>query len=873
MRLAPLICTALWAFAAVLPAGVHAQDPARLGADVVPTFEAIRLDLDASKKDYSGSVRIELRVRAACDSFRLHAREMTLTRVTLRSRGTIIPTTWRTAEIGLLTVHVAKPLAPGTCTLEIAFTNDFDTRATSLYRLEAAGNAYVFSQFEAADARAAFPCWDEPSFKIPWQVTLTVPKAHRAISNMLAARDTVIGEKRRVVFHRTPPLPSYLVAIATGPLETVPIRGLPVPGRVVTIKGSSRLAAQAGKETPAILAALERYFARKYPYQKLDLIAVPEFAAGAMENAGAITFREDILLMDPKTMSPEQRLGLISTTAHELAHMWFGDLVTMTWWDDLWLNESLGSWMGDKITDEVAPEFHVGIDQVNGALGAMGTDSRLTTHAIRSTVLATDNLDQTFDELAYQKGQAVIGMIERWLGPETFRKGVVSYVSVHAFGSTTADDLWAEFSKSAGRDISSVANSFLDQPGVPIVSLEPLAGGQVRLSQRRFLNFGLTEPGRALWRLPLTLRYPVGERMVTQSLVLADSVQTVHLEAGAAPAWIHPSADEKGYYRWSVPGSMLDSLAEHAQRWLSTRERVGFVGNLRALLAAGQVRGDQFLGVLSSFAGDPEPEVVTAVLGGLAGIKDAFVTDQTQKDFAAYIRRTLRPALDRIGMEPAKGEPQAITRMRPWLMAWLCDEGEDVQVLERVRSFAQSYMQDRTSIDPSLADAAISLAALHGDASLFEEYRKRFESAQIPDERQRYLYGLSSFTDTALVRQAVDCALDGPMRPQEVMSIPYGIGQRPEFRDRVFEWTLEHYDAIVSRIPPVDVIYLPWQASGCSTERAAKAREFFSVPPHSPSGTLKELEKMEAAVKDCVSLHEREGAAAARYLSQFAEKK
>ncbi|HEY3217098.1 MAG TPA: M1 family metallopeptidase [Candidatus Eisenbacteria bacterium] len=871
MRSFPLLVAGwLMIGSAMAAPDVHAEDPARLGRDVVPTFESIQLDLDAAKTEYSGRVRIDLRAHAPADSFRLHAREMSLTRVTLRGHGAVIPAAWREGETGLLTVRPAKRLAPGTYTLEIAFTNDFNTRATSLYRVATGGNAYVFSQFEAPDAREAFPCWDEPSFKIPWQVTLTVPKAHRAFSNTLAARDTVIGEQRRVVFHRTPPLPSYLLAIATGPLETVPIRGLSVPGRVVTIQGSGRLAAEAARETPAILAALERYFGRKYPYEKLDLLAVPEFTAGAMENAGAVTFREEILLMDPKTMSPSQRRGFIGTTAHELAHMWFGDLVTMEWWDDIWLNESFASWMGDKITDEVAPEFHVGIEQVNGALSAMSTDSRLTAHAIRGSVLATDNLDQIFDVLAYQKGEAVIGMLERWLGPDTFRKGVQSYIKEHASGNATADDLWAALSKAAGRDVSSVAKSFLDQPGVPLVTIETLPDGQVRLSQRRFLNYGLTEPGRALWRIPVTLRYPLGDRVVAQNLVLDDSVQTVRLENGATPAWINPNADEKGYYRWLVPPGMLDALAKEAPQRLAPRERIGFVGNLRALLAAGQIHGDQFLNVLSTFAGDPEPEVVQAVVGGIGGVKSAFVTDETRKDFAAYVRRTLRPALDRIGAEPAKDEPQTVALLRPALMAWLGDDGEDSQVLDRARSLAQSYLKDRSSIDPSVADVAIGLAALRGDASLFEAYRQGFESARIPAERQRYLKGLSSFTDPALVGRAMRYALEGPMRPQEVMSIANGVGSRLEFRDLALQWTLEHYDAIVARIPAWHVIYLPWQGGGCSAGRAAKAREFFSVPAHSPVGTAKEVDKMLAVVNDCVSLHEREGAAAARYLSQLA---
>jgi alanyl aminopeptidase len=862
----------LLAMTALVPslAAAAANDPARLGQDVVPTFQSLALDLDPDQKTYSGTARFELSVKAASDSFRLHARDMTLTRVALRQGKATVPITTRAGEIGLLTLRAAKPLAKGAATLEIDFTKDFDTRANSLYRVEARGRAYAFTDFEPDDARGAFPCFDEPAFKIPWQVTVTIPKEHGAFSNTLPEKETVVGEKRVVVFRRTPPLPTYLVAVITGPFDTLPIAGLSVPGRIVAVEGSAHLGAQAAKETPPILDALERWFGSKYPYGKLDLIAVPEFSAGAMENAAAVTYRENRLLIDPRSMSPAQRRGLIGITAHELAHMWFGDLVTMAWWDDLWLNESFASWMADKITEEVAPEFRVSVDGVGDAQRAMATDSRLTTRPIRATQLATDNLTQNFDVLSYQKGQAVLEMLERWLTPEKLRDGVRAYIAAHANANATAADLWAALSKAAGQDVAAVAGTFLDQPGVPIVTVEPLGQGRVRLAQRRFLNHGLEEPGRALWRIPVTLKYEAGGRARTQDVLLADSVQTVRLEDGAIPAWIHPNAEEKGYYRWSVPDGMLAALAEGAEKSLSLRERIGFVGNLRALLAAGQVPGDRFLATLGGFARDPEPEVVAAVLEALTGVIHPFVMTETRGDFAAYVRSTFRPALERIGMEPRPGEPPTVSVLRPRLMQWLGDEGRDPRVLERGRALAAAYMKDPAAVDPSLHQAALELAALRGDAALLQTYQSRFEKAGTPTERQHFLAALGAFADTAVAPRALAYALRGPLRPQEILSVANALGMRPELRDVVFEWTLENYDAIASRIPPSSVPNLPRQAGGCSLERVERARAFFAAPARNPLGTAKELERTEAIVRECVSLHQREGAAAARYLRQVA---
>src|SRR5207247_4365615 len=375
-------------------------------------------------------------------------------------------------------VASSRPHAPGSYALDVDFTAKFNLQAASLYRLKVENDWYSFTQFEATDARGAFPCWDEPEFKIPFQITLVVPEAHLAIGNTPIESETVADGQKTVVFEKTPPLPAYLLAIATGPLETVPIEGMRVAGRIVTIKGASGLAAEAARVTPPLVAALEKYFGIPYPYRKLDLLAVPEFWPGAMENAGAITFADQILLIDPHVASGDQKRRLVSIAAHELAHMWFGDLVTMRWWDDLWLNGSFASWMGGKIGDQVFPGGRLQIAQVGGMQSAMRSDGRLSTRAMRQPIEGVENLHQLADELTYDKGQAVLTMFEAHLGPETFRKGVVAYLKAHEWGSATASDLWASLSKTAGRDVAEPMATCLDQPGAPLVAAHLLPGGQ-----------------------------------------------------------------------------------------------------------------------------------------------------------------------------------------------------------------------------------------------------------------------------------------------------------------------------------------------------------------------------------------------------------
>jgi alanyl aminopeptidase len=837
----------------------------RLGTDVAPVFQAVRLTADARKPDYTGSVRIELDVRRPVAGFSLHAREIDVRRLALTGPAGAVEVTHKSGDRGRLDVTAAAPLRPGPHVLEIDFANEYDTRATGLYKVAVDGESYLFTQFEADDARQAFPCWDEPAFKIPYQLTVVMPESHSAVSNTPPASETVEGGQRTVVFGRTKPLPSYLLALATGPLEYVPIPGMSVPGRVVTVKGASGLAGEAVRVTPPLLAALERYFGRPYPYEKLDLIAVPEFWPGGMENAGAVTFRDNILLLDTRGASAQQRRQLVEINAHELAHMWFGDLVTMEWWDDLWLNESFASWMGDKAAAEAFPEFRTSVASVLGTQRAMNTDARTTARAIRQPVTSLDNLLQAADELAYQKGQAVLTMVETWVGREAFRRGVLDYLAAHEWKSATAADLWNALSKAAGKDVAGMLSTFLDQPGVPLVTVESIEGGRVRLTQRRFANQGVS-PAAATWQIPVGLKYETTGKVRTRVVLLTGPSATVSLEG--PPAWVHPNAEESGYYRWSVPAAARRALAGGGQRTMTVRERVGFIGNASALLDAGALRGDEYLELLVPFARDTEPEVVGAVVGALGKVKAAFVTPELEATFAGYVRRLLGPALERVGKDRRPNEAEAVSLLRPPLLLWLGRDGRDPAVLEHAGKVAAAYLADPASADPSVVGVALMLRALSGDRALFDEYRRRVETATVPAERERFLAALGYFRAPELVEEALRFAVSGPLRPQEIFEIPEGVGTAVVNEERPYRFVTENYEAIKAKLPPMFLVFMPHFARGCSEGLARSAAAFFAQPGHAAPGTEKEMAKVAEAVRDCAALRSREGAAVAAYLRQ-----
>lgn len=856
--------TALLAGLLVTCLAVAPASAARLATDVVPTFQSIELKLDPSLKDYSGSIRAELSVKKSTRTVQLHSQGQKLESVTLTQGGKAIPVTREYGDRGLLTLNAETPLAPGAAALEIRFTHVYNTQAVSLYKTEKGGQGYLFSQMQADHAREAFPCWDEPGFKIPWQFTLKVPVGQEALCNTPVEKETTADGWRTIVFRKSPPLPSYLLAIAAGTFEYVPIPGCGVPARVVTIKGQSHLAGYAVEVTPRTLRGLEAYFERPYPYEKLDLIAVPEFWAGAMENAGAITYRDQILLIDPKAASTYQRKDLLRVNTHELAHMWFGDLVTLSWWDDMWLNESFADWLGDKFVDQLFPEFKHGLDELQDIQQIMKADARPSTEAIRIRAETGDDAMRAVG-VAYNKGKAVLGMFEHWIGPEKFRKGIVSYIKAHEWGSAEAKDLWLALEKSSGKDVTAMMEGYVDQNGLPLVTVEPTEGG-IRLSQRRLLDYGVQSEART-WRIPMTIRYSDGATVKTAQTVLEAEPQILRLEGAAKLAWVMPNAGARGYYRWDVPGDMLMKLAADADRLMDPAERIAFLGNLQALLDAGELHGDEYLRLLGEMASDPEPLVASSVIASLGEVRLSFVPDDLRPAFAAYVRRTLSPMAERFGLEKKKGEEEAVSLLRPQLLAWMGREGRDPATLAYADQVAAKFMADPTSVDPALAGTALQLHAMRGDRALFDRYRTAAEEAKVPAVRQRYIGALGHFEDPAIEEAALQYAIDGPLRPTEWGVIPLSVGQRSDrHADRTFAWFRQNYDKLAGRVPPAYRTFFANYGGGCSAERLSIAQSFFGDPSRTVQGMDKQLQKVAERVHGCIGLREREGAGVSAYL-------
>ena len=845
-----------------MPAGD--ADPFRLSQDVVPIAQTLTLHIDPENTDYSGNTTIALQLANESATIRLHAKDMQINSLQLLRNDQAIEVRHESGEHGLLTIQASEPFAPGKYELQIAFSNNFNEDGVGINRTEQDGRHYIFSQFEAIDARQAFPCFDEPGFKFPWQMTMVVPTGVTPITNTPVASVTEQDGQQTVVFESTPPLPSYLIAVAVGPFELVPIDGMSIPGNVVVPKGKSHLAASAVETTPPLLAFLEDYFGEPYPFKKLDLIATNQAFSGAMEHPGAITYSDFFLLLDENASAAQKSL-LIKITAHELAHQWFGNLVTMRWWNDLWLNESFADWMGDKASVAVYPDFAIELPELRTLFQVMDQDARSTTKPIRHDFKSTDNFEDGV-YLSYYKGKAVLGMFEEAVGAEVFRDGVVRYLRKYSRGNAAADDLWAEINAGAEFDLAGGLAGFVNQPGIPLLSVTDKGDGRFEFAQSRLLaGAEPAEPSR--WVLPMHYKYALGDRVVTAALVVDDPVELVQLDADVA--WIMPSADQRGYYRWSIPDEMLLRLGEDAATHLNVRERMGLLTNLWALLGADKLDGDTYLAAMRGVAKDADPAVISALLDQLSNVQATLITAELREPFAIFLRELLSPTLARIGTATIPGEDSAVTELRAQVLLWLADYGRDETARAVITSLADRYVAGSISAS-DLAAVALRTAARWGTTETFKAYRERFEPLlqTSPNDRRNYVRAIGSFRDPAVVQQVLDYVLSGKLQPVDISTVLQRLSGWEDNLPMLLDWAMQNDARLRELLPGGSMADAPAMLSGCSTDNLDTIAGFYGAEERFVAGIDGEIKEARGTASECAALRQRELQSVRVFLTQ-----
>ncbi|MFO0684552.1 MAG: M1 family aminopeptidase [Sandaracinus sp.] len=863
--------------------------PLRLPTDVTPTRYALTVAIDPAQQVFTGVAEIDVTLEHRQSRIWIHGQHLTVSEIVATESGREpITGEWRSVddEEGIARVVLERPVGPGNVRLRIRYTAHFDEALEGLYRVDVGEDHYAFTQFESIAARKAFPCFDEPRFKTPFDVTLVAPEALGAFAN---TRELEVGTAGNgLTSHRfatTEPLPTYLVAWAVGPIDvvegTIPpssVRSTPLPFRGLAPRGRGPEMAFAMQHTPAIVQALEEWFGIAYPFDKLDIVAVPDFAAGAMENAGLVTFRDSLLLLSADPPVSQQR-AYAFVMAHELAHQWFGDLVTMAWWDDLWLNEAFASWMETGIVQRVFPEFHAELTELTTELEGFEADSLASARQIRQPIESRHDIANAFDGITYSKGASVIMTLQHWLGPDAFQQGIRSYLAAHARGSATTADLVSALSAASHQDVGPVLDAFTLRPGIPLlattVTCNEGAPATVSFAQSRYLPMGSHAESAMSWPVPLCVRYgvtsagahPTTTVQTTCGVVSADS-PSITLEGNACPAWVQPNADGSSYARFTLPDEWLARLATAMSAatprggtpMLSDRDRVTVADSVGAGFQAGRIPFGSALGTLAPLASSTNRFVATAPTGLLSFAHDYLLEPSDEAAFQRYGSQLYASQLRTLGWAPRRGvtEDGDTRLLRAAVLTFLALEARDAGVRREAARRGQAYVAGGTihadAVPTDLAELALTVAVQEGDAAFLDSLLSILGTSEDAVVRGNILRAIAQVDDDALRPRALALALDERLRVNEVFRPISGQFGDPAGRDAAWTWLQANYDGLRQHIGPEYAGYLPLVTAGfCTHARAEEVRAFFAPRMAETSGGPRNLDGAVEEIELCAA--------------------
>jgi puromycin-sensitive aminopeptidase len=847
------------AVAAVFVAPAAGQ---RLPDTVVPSHYTLRFTPDLTAATFAGEEEILVRISAPTNTIVLNALELVITEATVvqgaaTSRATVACDSGNQQA----TLSLDRPLTAGDARIRTRFTGTLNGQLGGFYLSTTPKRRYAVTQFEATDARRAFPSFDEPAFKATFDVVLVVDRGDQAISNARVLSDTPgPGDaKHTVTFATTKRMSTYLVAMLVGDFECLEDSQDGVPLRICATPGQLKSARFAMDATKAILAYYNRYYSIRYPFEKLDQIAVADFMAGAMENTGAIVYRETALLIDDATATPAQRREVAEIIAHEVAHQWFGDLVTMTWWNDVWLNEGFASWMAAKPLAEWKPDWNMPLSSVQTTTHALSSDATDSTRPIRSPEASTpEQIMQLFDAITYDKTAAVLRMVEQYIGPETFRQAVNAYIESHAYGNATAEDFWNTLKSASGKPVDAVMRSFVTQPGAPLLSVAAACANgrqQITVAQQRFFADGarMTSESPEVWQIPVCFRTPAGQ----PSCELLSQKTQVFTRDTCEP-WISANADGRGYYRAEYTPELAARIAAGHEH-LSDADRLTFLRDQVALATAGRQTLAGYLDTLKSFGVERSAPVAEVAFAPLSSIAEELLPPAERPAFQGWALGLLRPQLAAIGRDPKDDESDDTRRLRALTLRLLGDVAGDRDTIAYLTDLASRYIREPASIDPSVSGAALAVAARHGDAALYDRMLAAVDAAAAnPAVHAQLESGLARFTHPELVKRTLQRLLTPAARNQDLLDQLFTALATPDARPIVWSFIKDHFDQLRSRLGSLEataLVNVP--AAFCDPALRDDARRFFAA--HPVPGAETTLQQSFERADTCIRLREREG--------------
>ena len=761
----------------------------RLTPDVRPERYAVHLRARVDDPDFSGDVAIALRLAKPASAIELHARDLAVETVEAEAGGRVAKGRVARVDADAETVTVAFPdaLPAGPATLRLGFRGKVGRGMKGLYHSTDGAEACLATQCEEADARAIFPCFDEPAFKARLQWTVTTDPAMVVLANGALAKVERGDGETTWTFQETPPMSTYLAALGIGKFASTPeARVGNVPTRVWAMEGKEPLGKFGLDLGARLLPWFGDYFGQPYPFGKYDQLAVPGFSAGAMENAGLVVFRASLLLHDPLTTSWRQEKVIAKVIAHEMAHMWFGNLVTMAWWDDIWLNESFAEWIAHKAVDAMEPAYGVWDDAHADKRRAMESDALLSTHAIYAPVASPHEVSELFDAITYEKGAAVMRMLEGFLGEEAFREGLRTYMRDFAYRNAKGADLWAHLERASHLPVARLMESWVLQGGFPVVAAR-LDGSTLHLAQRRFLA-APADPPKQTWLVPLVVKHADDAGVHETRHLLEGPEGEVPLKVQGTLRWVHLNAGSMGYYRQDLAPDLLDRLARHAGE-LTAPEQMDLLEDAWALARSGARPLPAALDLLDPLLRHARSHVVLGLLHERLREVEAMLLDDADalERLRAFVRDALRPEARRLGYAPRPGEPRDDAERRAIALEMLGSLGRDEDALRAALALADQEERDPASVDASLAAPALRVAARVADAPrldrMLRAYDARRKAARPPSIADRPLNALPSLGDPALARRVLDAERAGAFPLQAVGPLLRAMLWEPRLQD------------------------------------------------------------------------------------------
>jgi alanyl aminopeptidase len=850
----------------------------RLPANVAaPVHYALDMTIVPDQDTFTGTVDVKIDLKKATPVLWLNAERLQVREASLAAEGGTIAARIITEPHDYVGFQFDHPVGPGEATLHVSYQGEINRKdQQGIFQMKDGGQWYVYSQFEQIWARRAFPCFDEPGYKVPWQMTLHVKKDQVALSNTSILSETDTGDgMKSVKFAETPPLPSYLVALTVGNLDLVDAGSAGKKNtriRIVVPKGRAAEAKYAAETSGPILTLLENYFGIPYPYDKLDEVAVP-LSGLSMEHPGLITHSGFVILRKPDEDTLGRQREWVSVCAHEMGHQWFGDLVTTAWWDDIWLNEGFASWMANKIVNEYHPEWQMNIGELNGYQGAMYSDGLVSARQVRQPILSNDDIANAFDGITYNKGSALLNMFETYMGPDRFREGIQRYLKQYEWRNATS----AEFLEAlAGdhHDIAAAFSSFLDQPGVPLVSAKLECNGgsaKLDLSQERFFPLGSTGTETQLWKIPVCVRYPAGSEQARQCMLLQQSSGEMELsKASSFPDWVDANADADGYYRVLYAGAVLTRLLTTDYNLMSLPEKVSLIGDISALTGNGKVPLGQALALAPPLARDPARQVVNKTMEITTGLQDNMVEPNLLPRYRQYLSDVYRERARELGWESKPGESDDNRLLRPSLAGVMANQAEDPGAIAEGRKLAMAWLEDHKAVQPDMIGVVLTTAARHGDRALFDRMRAAARQEKDENVRGTLLFSLGLFQDPEIAKTALPIVLADEFDSRESLNILFGVAQSPKTRDLAYDFVKQNWDAIVAKFPTDTGSFLPFVAGGyCDEQHRQDAKNFFEGRSTRYTGGPRNLAQMLEGVDLCIAYKRAQEPSVTEFLQNY----